>query len=211
MDLRLSPCEVRIGLAVDDFGTTTVGRDWADGAALDDRATWTQRVGKRREQGLANLGWDAATELYRPILSYEELSGLLQAGTSQLHDALARILGLEQITDAGIRLTDELKRVQEPERQAKELGGQLKDTEIPPEVLMRVLPGLCRMAVEAAARDVFYAHRFAAGTSQVATEASWDRAGGVSSRVAHEGLKADPRGAVDDLQKTVEDLLEVRS
>jgi hypothetical protein len=75
VDLRLSPCEVRIGLAVDDVGTTTVGLDWADGAALGDRATCTQRVGKRREQGLANLGWDAAIELYRPILSYEELSG----------------------------------------------------------------------------------------------------------------------------------------
>jgi DNA repair exonuclease SbcCD ATPase subunit len=122
-----TPCEVRIDLVVDDVGTTTVGLDWADGAALNDRATWTQRVGKRREQGLANLGWDAAIKLYRPILSYEELSGLLQAGPSRLYDALARILGLEQITEAGTLLTKELKRVQEPERQAKELGGQLKD------------------------------------------------------------------------------------
>lgn len=124
-----TPCEVRIDLAVDNVGTTTVGLDWADGAALDDRATWTQRDGKRREQGLANLGWSAAiVELYRPILSYEELSGLLQAGPSQLHDALTRILGLEQIIDADTRLTNALKRLQEPERQAKELGGQLKDT-----------------------------------------------------------------------------------
>lgn len=100
-----TPCEVRIDLAVDNVGTTTVGLDWADGAALDDRATWTQRDGKRREQGLANLGWSAAiVELYRPILSYEELSGLLQAGPSQLHDALTRILGLEQIIDADTRL-----------------------------------------------------------------------------------------------------------
>jgi hypothetical protein len=114
-----SPCSVRIGLAVEDAGTTTVGLDWADGAALADRATWTQRAGQRRASGMASLGWNTAIELYRPILSYEEMSGLLQAGPSQLYDALARILGLEQITDAVSRLAETLKRSQEPERKTR--------------------------------------------------------------------------------------------
>jgi hypothetical protein len=64
--------------------------------------------------------------LYRPILSYEEMSGLPQAGPSQLYDALARILGLEQITDAIGRLAAALRKAEEPGRAAKERGQQLK-------------------------------------------------------------------------------------
>lgn len=123
-----TPCEIKIGLVVDGVGPTMVGLDWSDGAALENRVTWTQRVGKRREQGLANLGWDTAIELYRPILSYEELSGLLQAGPVQLYDALDRILDLKQITEACERLAKELKRMQEPDDEAKKLKNRLKST-----------------------------------------------------------------------------------
>ncbi|MGB3440560.1 MAG: AAA family ATPase [Actinophytocola sp.] len=67
-----TPYSIRIGLAVDKVGATTVGVDWAEEASLAQRSTWLQRTGERRERGLAGLGWDLAIELYRPILSYEE-------------------------------------------------------------------------------------------------------------------------------------------
>ncbi|MFE0021473.1 AAA family ATPase [Amycolatopsis sp. NPDC059021] len=121
-----APCAIRVGLAVDDFGAATVGVDWADGATLSDRSTWLQRVGERRERGLTALGWNPAIDVYRPILSYEEMGGLLQAGPSQLYDALARILGLEQITDAAARLVAALKKAEELARETKERGQQLK-------------------------------------------------------------------------------------
>jgi DNA repair exonuclease SbcCD ATPase subunit len=123
-----SPCSIKITLAVEDIGSTTVGVDWAGGAGLTECNTWTQRAGEKRQAGVSSLGWDKAIELYRPILSYEEMSGLLHAGPSRLYDALARILGLDQITDAGTRLTEALKTAQEPDRKAKEVTRQLKES-----------------------------------------------------------------------------------
>ncbi|MDH6578856.1 AAA family ATPase [Kitasatospora sp. MAP5-34] len=48
----------------------------------------------------ASLGWDAALCSYRPILSYSELGQMVTSRPSQLHDALASILGLGALTEA---------------------------------------------------------------------------------------------------------------
>jgi hypothetical protein len=117
------------------------------------------------------------------------------------------------------------------------------DSGVPAGVQARVLPGICRLAVEAAARDVFYARRFATGASHLAAEKVWQDAVRTRQRVAlalhddaeqeiarwsehgrwrrtvleicgrgaHDGLRSDPRGAVDDLRKTVNDILRCRS
>ncbi len=123
---QTSLCALRIGLAVEGVGATTVGLDWTDNAQLDERKTWTQRSGERREPGTVGLGWDAALDLYRPILSYEELSGLIQGGPSQLHDALDKILDLDQITDAAKRLTEQLAASKKPDDDAAKLKRGLK-------------------------------------------------------------------------------------
>ena len=51
-------------------------------------------TGQKREQ-LA-LGWGAALETYRPLLSYDDLGELVTATPSELHDSIARALGLDE-------------------------------------------------------------------------------------------------------------------
>lgn len=69
-------------------------------AELTDRTSWTQTGSDERLPGTADLGWSRALELWRPILSYEELGRLFDGGPSALYDALSKLLGLEVLTDA---------------------------------------------------------------------------------------------------------------
>lgn len=114
-----SECFVRVGLTVEGSDPTVVGVDWAKDASLEDNATWTQ-VGKaKRIAGTDALGWKSAVELHRPILSYDEIGGLIEDSPSMLYDALAKLLGLEEITDAEKRLTAALKLARVPRQQVK--------------------------------------------------------------------------------------------
>lgn len=72
------PAQIRIGLAEEGSGTTTIGVDWPAGAEVPVGAMqpWVQRKGEKREP-VGALGWDAALTMYRPLLSYDELSGIL--------------------------------------------------------------------------------------------------------------------------------------
>ncbi|TDD70269.1 recombinase RecF [Jiangella aurantiaca] len=117
---------ILVGLAEEGTGTTTVGVDWADGAGLGDRQVWVQRSGGRRESGATSLGWSRPLELYRPILSYEELGGILQEGPSRLFDALDAILGIEQATDALQRLAAIAKELDAPAKAVKAERTELK-------------------------------------------------------------------------------------
>ncbi|MEV5303369.1 ATP-binding protein [Amycolatopsis methanolica] len=119
-------CEIRVELAEEGSGSTTIGVDWADGADLSERTSWVQRNGSRREPGIDSLGWRRAVELYQPILSYDELGGLLEAEPSKLFDKLGGILGLEQATDAQVRLGEALSALEQPEKQLKTLTRDLK-------------------------------------------------------------------------------------
>ncbi|WP_308114872.1 ATP-binding protein [Rhodococcus opacus] len=120
-----SPCEIRIRLAVERDQPTTIGIDWADDADLDAPKSWVQTAGQKRVNGTDSLGWGSAVDLHRPILSYDELGGLLEEGPSVLHDALAKLLGLEQIADAENRLASELKSRKEARTSANALGKTL--------------------------------------------------------------------------------------
>jgi energy-coupling factor transporter ATP-binding protein EcfA2 len=121
------PRQIRVGIAEQGVGTTTVGVDWPDDSdRFDDLRSWVQRPGRPREPGLGSLGWAGAIELYRPILSYEELGGLLTAEPSKLYDALVAILGLERVIDAQKRLDIQFARAAEPSKNAKSARTQLK-------------------------------------------------------------------------------------
>ena len=102
-------CEVRV--------------DWAEGAGLPERTDYVQFTGEPRTTYEA-LGWSAAAASYRPVLSYNELGGMLDQEQSKFFDALAQILGLESLAEAGARLRQaRLDR----EKQQKELVKTQKD------------------------------------------------------------------------------------
>ena len=106
---------------VEGKGTSTVTRTWKADAELDAGvATWQPHGGTR--QALATLGWDAALSAYRPFLPYSELGDLLTDKPAALHDALSKVLGLEDLTD-----TQKLLQEQRLSRQhfIDEVTGQL--------------------------------------------------------------------------------------
>lgn len=120
------PCEIRVALAEDGLGLTTVGVDWRSEADFRDFAQWTQRTGAKREPGIAALGWEGPLELFRPLLSYDELGGLLEAGPSKLFDKLDAILGIERAKDAQARLVGAATVPREQEKTLKLATRDLK-------------------------------------------------------------------------------------
>lgn len=108
-----NPCAVRVEFTREGTGPVTVGVDWTDAAQLDDRDLWTQLGGNERSKGIDGLGWSNPLELYRPVLSYEELGRLFDGGPSVLYDALAKLLGLDVLTAVEKKLTADLKVAKE--------------------------------------------------------------------------------------------------
>ena len=106
---RADPCAIRVGFTAEGSDPFTVGVDWATGAELTERTTWTQTGAQQRVEGTDDLGWARPLELWRPILSYDELGRLFDGGPSALYDALAKLLGLEVLADAEKWLAAQLK------------------------------------------------------------------------------------------------------
>ena len=103
------PCAIRVGFTAEGTGPFTIGLDWAPGAALTERASWTQAGSAKRVDGTDDLGWARPLELWRPVLSYDELGRVFDGGPSALYDALAKLLGLEVLADAEKWLAAQLK------------------------------------------------------------------------------------------------------
>ena len=120
------PVEIRIGITEENSGTTTVGVDWPSGEAeLGSLRTWVQRAGQKRED-IDVLGWKSALEMYRPLLSYDELGHILEGSPSQFYDQLHRLLGLEQLAEAVERIDAEIKRLRKPAAEVKAARDELK-------------------------------------------------------------------------------------
>jgi DNA repair exonuclease SbcCD ATPase subunit len=92
---------------------------------VDEMKTWVQRDGQKREE-TSVLGWDAALEMYRPLLSYDELGGILEGRPSDFYDELYKLLGLEQLTEAIARLDAEVKQLKQPAADVKKVRDGLK-------------------------------------------------------------------------------------
>lgn len=114
------PCAIRIGFAAEGSGPFTVGVDWEPASALAERSTWTQCGSEKRLDGTGELGWRRPLELWRPVLSYDELGRLFDDGPSALHDAMAKLLGLETLAEAEKWLAGELKSTKESRTRADE-------------------------------------------------------------------------------------------
>ena len=121
--------EIRVGLAEEGSGTTVIGVDWppGDDVAVGESKAWVQRDGQKRED-IAVLGWDTALEMYRPLLSYDELSGILEGSPSAFYDQLYKLLGLEQLSDAMTRLDAEVKQLRQPAAELRKARDALKPT-----------------------------------------------------------------------------------
>lgn len=122
-----NPSQIRIGITEEGSGTTTIGVDWPAGEDVDVAAktTWIQRDGRPRES-IQALGWGAALEMYRPLLSYDELGHILEGTPSHFHDQLHRLLGLEQLTEATQRLDAAAKQLKRPGVELKQSRDTLK-------------------------------------------------------------------------------------
>jgi hypothetical protein len=64
--------------------------------------------------------------MYRPLLSYDELSGILEGSPSAFYDQLYKLLGLEQLSDAMTRLDTEVKQLRLPAAEMREAREALK-------------------------------------------------------------------------------------
>lgn len=104
-NLHYPTARVNVSLVEEGVGPIDVTTSWADGeASVRERTVTTQVHGQPQVTGTDHLGWSAALAQFRPILSYDELGGMLDGGQSKLYDALASILGVEEITSAVKRL-----------------------------------------------------------------------------------------------------------
>ena len=119
--------EVEFAMEPDDRrggSSAAVGAEWASGADLDDCGRWSQIRGQKR-QPVGALGWGQALITHRPMMSYDELGGLLEDGPSSLYDALNRLLGLDEIADADSRLKEAATRLGGPRKAASDSRTQL--------------------------------------------------------------------------------------
>lgn len=104
-NLHHRTARVSVGLVEEGVGPITVTSTWADNEhSVESRTVKAQVAGKPQVDGIEHLGWKRALEQFRPILSYDELGGMLEGKQSELYDALASILGVEQLGDAVKRL-----------------------------------------------------------------------------------------------------------
>jgi hypothetical protein len=120
------PCEIRVGLTGEGTGAFTIGVDWAADEPLTARRTWTQVGNGKRTNGIDALGWGRPLELFRPMLSYDELGRLFDDGPSALYDALAKVLGLEVLADAEKWLAGKLKTAKVVRQQADDARKRLR-------------------------------------------------------------------------------------
>jgi DNA repair exonuclease SbcCD ATPase subunit len=122
------PCHIRIELAEEGIGTTTVAADLGTATKEPrDGVFWAQRPGKPRDRSADPLGWAKPLELHRPLLSYDELGGILESRPSELYEKLSTILGLGRIADAQDRLDELVKSLTAPRREARALITNARD------------------------------------------------------------------------------------
>ncbi|WP_040517333.1 AAA family ATPase [Gordonia neofelifaecis] len=101
-----------------DSFAVQVGVKWAADEKDVEAATFWAKLGDGAKTDLDALGWTRPAEIYRPILSYDEVGGLFEDGRSALYDALNKILGLDEIGDAEKRINAECRAAGEDRKAA---------------------------------------------------------------------------------------------
>ncbi|MFF8999280.1 AAA family ATPase [Streptomyces achromogenes] len=118
--------EIEVKLAIGgDGGRSTLTRTWQN----DDFAV-SQAELKRPGHGrtpLDDLSWKQALTDYRPFLSYVDLDRMISGKPSEMYDAIATILGLEQLSDAYLSLGREAKVLSDAEKAVEDALPGLKE------------------------------------------------------------------------------------
>ncbi|WP_167828743.1 AAA family ATPase [Streptomyces sp. MZ04] len=105
-----------------DTEPATVLRAWS-GDDVADSAAEFERPGSDPVP-FDSLGWAPVLATYRPFLSYSELGQMIGGRPSEMYDAVASILGLEQLTAATKRLQEKARELDAP---IKAAAAQLPD------------------------------------------------------------------------------------
>jgi hypothetical protein len=188
------PAHIRVDIAEEGSGATTIGVDWpaGDGIDVDDFKAWVQRDGKKRED-TSVLGWAGALEMYRPLLSYDELGGILEGRPSDFYDQLHKLLGLEQLTEAMARLDAEVKHLKQPSAVLTALdfvGHQRREFRF--DQRFRAMSGVGGKALQRQSRRAFrFCHRAVRSCSTLSRGISCWRTS--NSRWPHDGRRWCPR------------------
>lgn len=118
-------CEITLNLTQVGQGEAAVRVAWPKEATDPGSAVMHYQVaGQKREQ--TDLGWHAAIQSYRPLLSYDDLGLLLTAKPSELHDSIARALALDELDDAVELLRGRIAPLKAPLRRAGDTRKQLR-------------------------------------------------------------------------------------
>ena len=97
--------KIEASLLIDgQAGTFVASRQWSAEDELEDSEATVTHDGKT--DPIHQLGWEQPFATYRPFLSYNELGSMLEDGPSKLFDALASILGLEDLVAAADALKE---------------------------------------------------------------------------------------------------------
>jgi energy-coupling factor transporter ATP-binding protein EcfA2 len=122
--------EIRAEFLIEGKGQAVVSRSWPNaagtgsGAEFSQSQAWLQVRGAKRGP-IEELGWDVALKGHRPFLAHAELAAFF--GTpSAVHDLLASVLGLEDLTAADKRLQFAVKQREDALSAAKKELVQLK-------------------------------------------------------------------------------------
>jgi energy-coupling factor transporter ATP-binding protein EcfA2 len=119
------PTQITAEFLIEGKGQSVVGRDWPENCVdITQSAARLQIVGQKREP-LSALGWDAGLTAYRPFLSYAELEAFF-GRPSELHDLLASVLGLDDLTAADARLNAARKKREDALTAVKKQLGPLR-------------------------------------------------------------------------------------
>lgn len=112
-------CRVELDLLTDgQAGGFTVRRHWGADDELDG-GRWTEQASGQPVRTFDSEAWRRSLQVYRPFLSYSELGSLMDGKPSELHDALHRLLGLDDLTAAQERIVAQRKQ---RDGEAKEVG-----------------------------------------------------------------------------------------
>ncbi|WP_043195586.1 AAA family ATPase [Streptomyces sp. NRRL WC-3725] len=110
--------QVAVELRIDgDPEPATVLRTW-NGDDVADSTAELDRPG-HDPVPLPDLGWQEDLATYRPFLSYSELGQVIGGKPSEMYDAVASILGLEQLASADKRLRELARAYETPAKEAK--------------------------------------------------------------------------------------------